>query len=219
MVRHRPPEELLMDYAAGSLEEPLALLVATHLSLCPQSRDEVKRYEAVGGVMLEDLAPEAMSDDALERALAAIERPDETSALSAAYCEPAKRPFNVPSPLGTYLNSDFQNLKWRRRSRNIWDYELLPEYPGFSTKLLRIRGGAGTPHHTHDGREVTLVLQGSFSDETGHYGAGDVAVADGEIDHHPIADVGPDCICLAVTDAPLRLTGPVGRVLNLFVKM
>jgi len=30
-----------------------------------------------------------------------------------------------------------------------------------------------------------------------------------------VADEREECICLAVTDAPLRFTGPMGRVLNL----
>ena len=33
-----------------------------------------------------------------------------------------------------------------------------------------------------------------------------------------IADEGQDCLCLAVTDAPLRLTGLFGRLLNPFIR-
>jgi putative transcriptional regulator len=32
-----------------------------------------------------------------------------------------------------------------------------------------------------------------------------------------VADEGQDCLCLAVTDARLRLTGPLGRLLNPFM--
>ncbi len=54
----------------------------------------------------------------------------------------------------------------------------------------------------------------SASAEHGHFLRGDLAEADGSVDHRPIADPGEDCLYLAVTDAPLRLTGPVGRLLN-----
>jgi putative transcriptional regulator len=67
------------------------------------------------------------------------------------------------------------------------------------------------PSHTHEGSEITLVLRGGFSDATGHYRRGDIAIADSEVDHRPRADEDEDCICFAVTDAPLRLTGPVAR--------
>jgi putative transcriptional regulator len=29
-----------------------------------------------------------------------------------------------------------------------------------------------------------------------------------------VADLDEDCICFAVTDAPLQLTGPIGRVVQ-----
>jgi putative transcriptional regulator len=34
----------------------------------------------------------------------------------------------------------------------------------------------------------------------------------------PTADDDGDCVCLAVTDAPLRLTGPIGRLFNPFIR-
>lgn len=71
------------------------------------------------------------------------------------------------------------------------------------------------PAHGHGGEEHTLVLCGAFSDHGGHYAAGDVALADAGVTHRPKADPGEDCICLAVTDAPLRFKGPAGPILNL----
>ncbi|HYD98947.1 MAG TPA: ChrR family anti-sigma-E factor, partial [Alphaproteobacteria bacterium] len=85
-------------------------------------------------------------------------------------------------------------------------------------RLLRVHAGTAMPQHTHDGEELTLVLCGAFRDETGRYARGDLAVTDSEIDHQPVAEPGEACICLAVTDAPLRLTGRFMRFLNPFVK-
>jgi putative transcriptional regulator len=58
------------------------------------------------------------------------------------------------------------------------------------------------------------VLRGGFSDVSGHYMRGDIAIADEDVDHKPVADADEDCICFAVTDAPLKLTGPVGKVIQ-----
>lgn len=58
------------------------------------------------------------------------------------------------------------------------------------------------------------MLQGSFSDETGRFGVGDLEIADEELEHTPIADVGDACICLAATDAPLRFWSFVPRLLQ-----
>ena len=51
---------------------------------------------------------------------------------------------------------------------------------------------------------------------TGHYARGDIALAEADLDHKPMTDAGEDCICFAVTDAPLHLTGPFGRLLDRF---
>ena len=60
------------------------------------------------------------------------------------------------------------------------------------------------PAGGHAGLEVTIVLSGAFIDETGRYGRGDFQELVGEIEHQPWVDGGKPCICLAVTDAPLR---------------
>ena len=55
---HHPSEARLLDYASGALPEPMALLIATHLALCPACRRTVAELEAVGGALLEALPPE-----------------------------------------------------------------------------------------------------------------------------------------------------------------
>ena len=88
-----------------------------------------------------------------------------------------------------------------------------------STRLLWIRASAAEPRHTHEGVELTLVLKGGFHDAHGHYRCGDVEGADKDVDHRPVADDDEDCLCLAVTDALLQLTSPLGRLINPFVKI
>ena len=83
--------------------------------------------------------------------------------------------------------------------------------------LYWIKAGRRMPAHTHDGSEYTLVLQGAFHDVAGRYERGDIAIGDDELDHCPTADASADCLCFAVTDAPLRLTGPIGRIVQRFM--
>jgi putative transcriptional regulator len=59
-----------------------------------------------------------------------------------------------------------------------------------------------------------LVLQGGFHDQGGHHGVGDIAVADRTIDHRPVADAAVECIIFVVQEAPVRLTGPLGRLVQ-----
>jgi putative transcriptional regulator len=227
MVQHTPPEELLFDYAAGTLPEPLAVLVASHLTLSPESRRDVNEAEALGGALLDELEPAVLSDEALDAMMARLENagtkdaPDTNGQAGPTPPPTAGQGDNdrrVPGVLKDYIGGrDFNALQWRERSGNVAEYGLLSDYPGFKTRLLRIKAGARVPSHTHGGREFTLVLQGGFSDGFGHYLPGDVSVADPNVTHQPVADEDEDCICLAVTDAPLKMTGAVGRVLNFFV--
>ena len=83
-----------------------------------------------------------------------------------------------------------------------------------SVRLLYIPPGQAVPDHSHNGLELTLVLQGSFSDDTGRFGVGDLEVADQSLEHTPIADAGAPCICLAATDAPLRFSSLMPRLLQ-----
>ena len=213
--KHHPGDDLLMSYAAGSLEEPLALVIATHLALCPRCRDEVARLEALGGAMLEQQDGTPLADDGVERILARLDEPEDPApaAPSDGIADIDPR---VPQPLRDYLATSIDKLDWKS-FRGLEKVELLTEASGFHTRLMRIKPGTAMPAHTHEGTELTLVLAGGFSDESGHYERGDIAECGDDIDHKPIADPGEDCICLAVTDAPLRLTGPVGRLLNPFL--
>lgn len=219
MPTHHPSEELLIDYAAGAAREPVALLVATHLALCPECRAAVARLEALGGALFQDAAPEPLAADALAQALSSLDaapEPPAGAATGAASAPEAALDLRVPRPLRDYLG-DLDRAAWRRRGP-IAEAAVLADFPGFKTRVLRIPGGTAIPQHTHEGSEWTLVLAGGFSDSQGHYLRGDVADADAAVEHRPVADAGEECICLAVTDAPLRFTGPMGRVLNLFTR-
>ena len=79
-----------------------------------------------------------------------------------------------------------------------------------------MRPGAAIPQHTHKAEELTVVFEGELIDGDKRFGPGDIAIADGDVDHHPKAGGDRDCICLAVLSGGLRFTGPFGRALNLF---
>ena len=125
----------------------------------------------------------------------------------------------MPEPLRSYVGD---GLEASAGSGSCAEWSR-PELPWAAmgqrqTRLLRIRPGIRIPRHTHAGTELTLVLAGGFTDGGGHYLRGDLSFSDGEVDHSPRADDDGECICLTVIDAPLRLTGPLMRLLNPFVR-
>ena len=216
MIMHRPPEELLLGYAAGSLPEPIALTVAAHAALCPESAREIRRLEGIGGTLLDGLAPAALKADALDRALALLDREDVAPPRPIATADTRAL---LPAPVWPYIKGDVKNLVWRRRSADIDTAALIEDGGKRSAFLLRIKGGRPVPRHTHRGLELTLVLTGAYCDAANCFERGDIQVADPTIDHQPMAQAGEDCICLIALEAPIWFTGPIGRLANPFVKL
>ncbi|MFC6669169.1 ChrR family anti-sigma-E factor [Marinobacterium aestuariivivens] len=217
-IRHHLDDATLMAYAAGSLVPGMALLVACHLERCPQCRERLLQAEAVGGALLEVLEPVALEDsgDALARVLERLdsEMPEPAPVARGA----ARRDPDMPSALAERLQGSLDGLQWRSLAPGVKQVDLHLGGPG-ATRLLRIAPGVSVPHHGHRGSELTLVLRGSYNDELGRFRAGDVADLDLEVSHQPLNDTDEDCICLIATDAPLKFSGLMGRLVQPFIGM
>lgn len=202
-------ELLFAAYAAGQVPCAVHALVASHLEISPENRAFVASLE-------ESLAQELTVDRpcsavrAREARLDAIFCCDQLAGKTS--CDS-----DIPRALRHYLGRCVDDMPYRTLLPGIRECRIDGE-GGFSAMLYRIAPGKKIPQHSHEGTEITLVLRGGFSDETGHYVRGDIAMADGDVDHIPVADRGEECVCFAVLDAPLRLTGPVGRLLNRFIR-
>lgn len=216
---HHASDELLLAYAAGGLDESLALLVATHLALCPHCRAEVERMEVLGGTIIEDLPPAPVASDALDVVLDRLdeewEGPPARSRMEKIEDESARM---LPQPLRDYLGGRLNTLKWRKLGPGVRQFQIIPRREGIATSLLRIAPNTAIPHHGHGGSEHTLVLAGSYMDETGQFRRGDVQSADDELTHRPVSGGEEECYCLIVADAPLRFTGLAGRILQPFLR-
>jgi len=216
-VQHHPDDELLVSYAAGDLAEAWSLLVATHTALCPDCRAKVRAAEAVGGALMEEAAPVAMSDDALALALARVERPEaQTTPAVSADTASGTAPV-LPQPLRGYAGSDLDGLAWRRLGKGAHHIPLVTGRGTPTARLLRIPAGRPVPEHGHNGMELTMVLCGAFRDADTLFARGDVESVDSSVEHQPVAEPGEDCICLAVTDAPLRFNSIMARMVQPFI--
>jgi len=203
-ITHHTPDALLFAYAAGSLPAPFGLVVATHISLCLECRAAYEAHQAAGGVVLESVDAMALSEGLKSSVFDMLDRP--------ANHEPThKRSDIYPGPVMDSLEG--KPPRWKPLGYGVRQ-SILSSGPDGSVRLLQIPSGQAVPDHSHQGIELTLVLQGSFSDETGRFGVGDLEVADHELKHTPTADVGDACICLAATDAPLKFTSLLPSLLQ-----
>jgi putative transcriptional regulator len=212
LIKHHLTEPLLMGYAAGTLPEAFNLVVATHITMCDDCRATLAGYDAVGGEVMLDSDPVTVAEDALAATMAMIESGFETDKPV-----PVRTRNSIfPGPLQDYVSGDLDGLKWRKVGGGVSQL-VLKTSSDASVRLLRIAAGTKVPDHGHRGTELTLVLQGAFMDANEHFGAGDVEVANEDMNHTPIAETGMDCICLAATDAPLRFSGIMPRLAQRFI--
>lgn len=214
-IAHHLPDELLVAYASGTLEEARSLLVASHLALCPACRAEAGRLEALGGALLEHLPPTPVGAGSLDALLARLDEPEPPAPQARRFATPTDR--RLPAPLRRYMSGDPDSLAWRRLGRGVRVHDLATPADGPRARLLAVRPGCAIPEHTHAGEELVLVLEGGFTDATGHFVRGDVAASDGTVTHRPVADPGEECLCLVVHSGRLHLTGPLGRLLDRFL--
>jgi len=211
-ITHHLTPQLLMAYSAGSLPEAFNLVVATHLSMCDECRSAAAAHDAVGGALLEEDSV-AMAEDSLARTLRLIREESDVGQ------EP--RPAltrDLPAPLSDYVGGGLDKVKWQPIGMGVRQ-AILPTSSKARARLLHIPAGTAVPDHGHRGTEITLVLNGAFVDEQDRFGPGDVEIADQEMEHTPVADLGEDCICLAVTDAPLKFSGLLPRLAQPFLRI
>ena len=214
-IHHHISDDLLVSYAAGSLAEGWSIAVATHLALCPACRRGLAVAESIGGELIETMADDAALDDSWASVRSRLQHPPKRPAVgSRQTTPPAGHGGGLPEPLRSYVGGDLDTLRWRAVGRGA--YQILIGTADRETKvrLLRIPAGKPVPEHGHGGRELTLVLSGSFVDGENVFARGDIEDADASLTHQPIATPEADCVCLAVTDAPLKFRSWIVRAIQ-----
>lgn len=203
---------LISQYALGQLPRAAALLAETYLEMNPQQRHTADRIEQVGGWSLERAEPVALRAGSAASLLARVEG-SETLTASASDTSGDIATSPLPSSLSNAVGRPLSDIPWKWRGIGAYEHRLANlEDEGIVARLLRIEPGKAVPQHTHEGMEATLVVSGAYSDAAGRFGPGDLELADDAVDHKPIAERGETCICFAVTEAPMQLTGRIGRI-------
>lgn len=209
-IAWHPGEELLLGYAAGTLDPGEHIVLATHVLACGQCHAFVGAMESAGGALLGALAPDAMADGALERIAGRLENP-------------APATVSAPPPNERLREIDGLPAFVRRLPAQPWRWvapglhiQRLDPSAASPTRvfLLKAKPGIRLLPHGHEQAELTCVLTGSFSHDGQHYGPGDFDCGDDGIQHE--VAIGPEvpCISLVAMRGRLTLRGPVGRLIQ-----
>ena len=186
---HHPADDVLAAYASGGLKPGFDLVVAAHLEDCPTCRRGVRLFEDAAGHHLEAIPPAPLREDALDHALARLDR-DPARTLPPS--PPADRRRLVERlPLG------------RRRwiAPNVWVQPVKIDYDRKDrVDLLHAGPGLQTILHGHEGEEFTYVVYGALHDQGVTLRPGDFCVRDPDVVHAPQVAEGESCLCLVATE-------------------
>lgn len=213
-ISHHPSDETLFLCATGQLDEGHSLITRTHLEFCPQCRDAVEAYASLGGAALEAMTPEPLAQDALARTLQKLASEESTAPAAEPsrphpkFLEKLPEGFELPATIRGY------NIgKWRALAPGV-QFSSFPIEGNTRGMFLRARAGAAMPVHSHDGKEYTIILHGSFSDEMGRMRRGDMTEYDDSVTHRPIVSDDGECICLFVFEGKLKIHSLIGRMVQ-----
>ncbi len=216
MINHHPKSELLNAFVCGDLPASLSAALSIHLDFCPHCK---QRVNALTEEQAEHFEFDMSDSEFIENADIALPNIDDMiNSITANndIVEVTQSPtksikvdeieYQLPRALSNVALSNWVGIGKLNRSRVDLNEG------GVHTSLLQIKPGGKIPEHTHNGYELTLLLDGHFKDEMGEYHPGDFIWLDGEHTHNPVTENG--CLCLTVVSDKLQFTQGLSKLLN-----
>lgn len=231
MIKHHPSFELIQSFVSGDLPASLAAGIAIHADMCPQCQKQIAQLtEQVAEANFEqnflhkfvvddgDLAgveeclnelDDDLSDLLFDDMISDITENDDiapTVEVTPTIIEMKGHQYTLPKTISRVdFGKTTQIGKLARARAQLDEGEI-------HTSLLHIDPGGSVPEHTHNGFELTVLLEGSFSDEKGEYVKGDFIMLDKRHQHHPMSENG--CLCYTVANDSLHFTQGINKLLN-----
>jgi len=211
-----------LDQASGTLSLGERIFMESHIELSDEGSKKLADFEAIGAQILENIEFENASEHPLgfdaEDIFACDTDNDEVTAKLEDLSDPAhgKQDRYLPLALSNFVNESKLAIRWRFLGPKLKKCLLWEDKDGTKLWMLKAEAGADIPSHSHRGYELTLVLKGSFHDQANQFERGHVQEADDDTEHEISIDEGSECVCLALTQAPLAFSNPLIRALQLF---
>jgi putative transcriptional regulator len=225
MIKYHPEDNQLKAFVAGELSPALALVVSAHIDMCEVCQhkaqlfsEELAKYH-LGSMSVPEKNENSVIQDLDENmqqmfdqitALPPI-RKKVTNPLPT-HLEFEGRRFALPRALQRYAS---KTANWSPIAGRLWQ---APVDMGLEAKatFFFLEKDSNVPEHTHRGNELTLVIDGEFSDGLDNYSEGDLILMDRTHTHSPHSQAEEGCLVFSIVDAPLHFTSGLARLLNPF---
>lgn len=213
MINLHPTQNQLREFVEGMSNPAMSLVISAHVDMCPHCKTRVSAMH------------EQLSDNAFEQV---SDSPDFAQMLSNITQMPQAeievqreirntieldgRQFRLPRALARYAE---KTGSWSRHIGSLWQAPV-DLGPVGKANFIYMEKGGHVPEHTHRGSEITLVIDGEFSDGLAHYDSGDFMVMDSSHKHAPHSESEEGCLVFSIVDKPLHFTSGMARLLNPF---
>ena len=218
MINYHPTEEQLSEFAQGLSSPALALVISAHVDMCGKCQKHLARLESDSAKLIFEDQINIAANQPKEFAsmladitcLPVSESPSATPKES--MIELDGRKFAVPRALKRYVD---KTGNWSHLLGNLWQAPVDLGLIGKAHFIFMQKNGR-VPEHTHRGTELTLVIDGEFSDGISHYDTGDFILMNSDNTHAPHSEASEGCLVFSIVDAPLHFTSGIARLLNPF---
>ena len=203
-------EYAITEYAAGNLSPAKHAVVACQSEICEEVSSRVAFQEQIAASMIEQVQTKALSPLFMGNVLANLPLQDAPSSDT-------DYKNNAPETLKHLLGCGLDKIKWKSLIPGVAVHDVLGDRhnkTGDRLYLLKAKGGMQMPNHGHNGEEWTLILKGSYNVGDKTFARGDLHIEGDDEIHSPHINEGEDCICLVMTQGPLKMQGLVPRLLQ-----
>ncbi|MDY6928945.1 MAG: ChrR family anti-sigma-E factor [Pseudomonadota bacterium] len=225
MIKFHPTPDLIEQFVTGTLAPAESLMVSAHCDMCKYCQELVEEKTAefaMDHLELENVVESY--DPQFDLMLANITQQPVAEAPDVSLRKPAGtdvqstsieldgKTFELPKTLHRLIQ---KKGNWSSLVGKLWQAPVDMGYDGVANFIFMEKGGS-VPEHTHRGSEMTLVINGEFSDGMNEYDSGDFIYLNGQHTHAPASQAVEGCLVFSIVDQPLHFTSGIARLLNPF---
>jgi putative transcriptional regulator len=205
----------ISEFAIGALSPARHAIIACQREICADVQAEIEFQEHIAASVMVRDQNEALSPDFFDRFSSRLDALDDTDCT----VDDIKTIGSYPMPKYQQIISgtSLSEIKWSHLVPGVSISNIIGNRgvkKGERLYFLKAKGGMKLPDHSHNGEEWTLILSGAYKVGETHYKRGDLHISNDNDEHAPHIEPGDDCICLVMTEGPLKLQGLLPRLLQ-----